>query len=426
MEMAPAALRDLGLSTETSRRLRSAWTSSGHGRLARLDVVAASLGPLGVRTATASTASTASRASAISAASSSASTFTSPHQGSVMDIRIDASKEFVLSCSLDGSMAICQATASGQLETLCSVRRESVGAHLQGVYSVCWYPHDNGLFVSGSQDKTVKVWDTNALEAVLTFNVEGAVYETQMSPVETSTHNLVAIAGDMHHVTLGDISTGSATHILGTGAGAAVWTCAWSCRSEWELISGSSDGQVRLWDIRRPGTRWVYDYNDVRDVAPSDFGSQVPGKSPSARRYVEHAQAHEGAVVGCASVPGAGLFWLTTGNDGRPRLWDMHSKLHMMRHYQKRCSKTKYVRRVGFSDDGRHMFHPSENAVYVFDVMSGRLVRTLAGGHFGAVHCVAWNEKFEQLYTGGADKAMLVWGVPFGEMDDRDAWSDDY
>jgi DNA excision repair protein ERCC-8 len=416
VEMAPVALRDLGLSTETSKRVRAAWTSSAHGRLARLDVVAASLGPLGTRSVTSPTTA---------AASSSESSFTSPHQGSVMDIRIDGSKEFVLSCSLDGSMAVSQATVSGQLAALCSVRRDSVGAHLQGVYSVCWYPHDNGMFVSGSQDKTVKVWDTNALEAVLTFNLEGPVYETRMSPVETSTHNLVAIAGDMHHVTLGDISSGSATHILGTGAGAAVWTCAWSCRSEWELISGSVDGQVRLWDIRRPGTRWVYDSNDVGDAARA-LSDHLSGRDAASRRYLEHAHAHEGAVVGCASVPGAGLFWLTTGNDGRPRLWDMDSKRHMMRHYQKRCSKTKYVRRVGFSDDGRHMFHPSENAVYVFDVMSGRLVRTLGGGHFGAVHCAAWNEKLEQLYTGGSDKAMLVWGVPFGEMDEHDAWSDEY
>lgn len=266
VEMAPVALRDLGLSTETSKRVRAAWTSSAHGRLARLDVVAASLGPLGTRSVTSPTTA---------AASSSESSFTSPHQGSVMDIRIDGSKEFVLSCSLDGSMAVSQATVSGQLAALCSVRRDSVGAHLQGVYSVCWYPHDNGMFVSGSQDKTVKVWDTNALEAVLTFNLEGPVYETRMSPVETSTHNLVAIAGDMHHVTLGDISSGSATHILGTGAGAAVWTCAWSCRSEWELISGSVDGQVRLWDIRRPGTRWVYDSNDVGGRCARAFRSFI-------------------------------------------------------------------------------------------------------------------------------------------------------
>ena len=131
VEMAPVALRDLGLSTETSKRVRAAWTSSAHGRLARLDVVAASLGPLGTRSVTSPTTV---------AASSSESSFTSPHQGSVMDIRIDGSKEFVLSCSLDGSMAVSQATVSGQLAALCSVRRDSVGAHLQGVYSVCWYP----------------------------------------------------------------------------------------------------------------------------------------------------------------------------------------------------------------------------------------------------------------------------------------------
>mgnify|MGYP003953849813 CR=1 FL=1 len=40
-------------------------------------------------------------------------------------------------------------------------------------------------------------------------------------------------------------------------------------------------------------------------------------------------QAHEAAVTGCASVPG-GLYWMTTGNDGRPRLWDVESKRNMM------------------------------------------------------------------------------------------------
>lgn len=318
---------------------------------------------------------------------------------------------------------------SGQLQTLCSVQRDSAGAHRHGVHSVCWYTHDNGMFVSGGTDQMVKVWDSNALEAVLTLNLEGAVYETRMSPVETCSHNLVAIAGDMQHVTLGDIGTGTATHIL-TGHTAPVWSCAWSDRSEWELISGSSDGQVRLWDIRRPGTQWVFDANDVvgsnaeTSAIVAIDANDTHAKKKKKRRFVEHAQAHEAAVTGCASVPG-GLYWLTTGNDGRPRLWDVDSKQHMMTTMQKRCSKAKHVRRVAFTEDGRFLFHPSENGVHVFDVANGRLVRTLAGGHFKAVHCAAWNDKYEQLMTGGADKAMLVWGVSFGEMDDRDAWSED-
>jgi DNA excision repair protein ERCC-8 len=377
------ALRDMGVSVEASARARRRW--KWDVRYARMDV----LGP---------------------------SDPASPHQGSIVDIQLDRTEEFILACSLDGVVSIAQANLSGQPTTLCSVQRESVGSHRRGVHSVAWYTHDTGMFVTGSQDTTVKVWDSNVLEAVLTFQLEGAVFETRMSPLETSTHTLVAIAGDMNHVTLGDIATGTATHIL-SGHAAPVWTCAWSCRSEWELISGSTDGQVRLWDIRRPGTRWVFDVNDV--------GLTKKSSSKTKKTFVEHAHAHEAAVTGCACVPGSGLYWMTTGNDGRPRLWDMHSKAYMMRHYQKRCSTSKYVRRLAFSDDGRFMFHPSENVVHVFDIMSGRLVRTLGGGHYGAVQCVAWNEKYEQLYSGGADKAMLVWGVPVRDVDEKDAWSED-
>ena len=385
----PHLLRDRAVSTEASGRVIGTWQRA---RFKRFDVLAAPTGP---------------GDAAVTDARSTA--FVSPHQGSVMDVRIDPSKDFALSCSTDGVIAVSQMTVSGQLETLCCVQRDSVGAHRHGVHSVCWYPHDSGMFVSGGADQMVKVWDSNALEAVLTFNLEGAVYETRMSPSAASTHNLVAIAGDMNHVTLGDIGTGTATHIL-TGHTAPVWSCAWSGRSEWELVSGSSDGQVRLWDVRRPGTRWVFDANELIDKKK--------------RRFVEHAQAHEAAVTGCASVPG-GLYWMTTGNDGRPRLWDVESKRNMMITMQKRCSKAKHVRRVSFTDDGRFLFHPSENGVHVFEVASGRLMRTLAGGHFKAVQCAAWNGKYEQLLTGGADKALLVWGVPFGEMDDQDAWSED-
>jgi len=267
------------------------------------------------------------------------------------------------------------------------------------------------MFVTGSKDMTVKVWDTNRMEAVLTLqSFEGAVYDTCMSPLETCRHNLVAISGEMNHVTLGDVGMGTATHIL-SGHTAPVWTCAWSCRSEWELISGSQDGQVRLWDIRRPGTRWVFDMND-----------SGAGKG---RGKLEHAQAHEAAVTSCAAVPGSGLFWATTGNDGRPKLWDMYSKKHMMKHYQKRCSKSKFVRRLGFSDDGRVLFHPSESLIHIFDVMGGNLVRTLQGGHYAPIYTAVWNEKYEQLYSGGADKSLLVWGVPARDIDSLDSWSED-
>lgn len=339
-----------------------------------------------------------------------------PHHGAIMDLDLDRqSKEYVLACSLDGVLAIYGEKGGGavpQLDVLCSLTRESPGNHAYGIHAVSWYPIDTGMFVTGSKDATVKIWDSNALEAVLTFELEGAVYGTAMSDMVSAQHSLVAISGDMRNVTLGDVSSGAAAHVL-SGHTSAVWSCAWSSRSEWELISGSVDGQVRLWDIRRPGSRHVFDMED----------SHVRGRDHHIIAE-EDIRSHASGVTGVACVPGSGLFWLTTGNDGLAKLWDMDSKQHLLRHYEKRCSKTKFVRHVDFSEDGRFLFHPSEHVIHVFDVMTGALVATLEGGHYGPVHSCVWDSVHQRLFSAGGDKFLCIWGLESSSDADIDTWSD--
>jgi len=48
-----------------------------------------------------------------------------------------------------------------ELRPLLHIGRQQRGMHAYLVSSVCWYPIDNGLFVTGSYDQRVKVWDTN-------------------------------------------------------------------------------------------------------------------------------------------------------------------------------------------------------------------------------------------------------------------------
>lgn len=347
---------------------------------------------------------------------------TCPHRGPIMHLGLDhLDQEFLLACSGDGVIGVYRESQEESvcLEVLCSLNKDWPGNHTQAIHSVDWYPIDNGIFVSGSQDRTVKVWDSNALECVLSLDMEGSVHGTAMSSVATS-HNLVAITGNMRAVTLGDIASGSATHIL-SGHSKPVWSCAWSSTSEWELVSAGTDGQIRLWDIRRPGALHVFDMNDTMR-----YSSSVPQEQPPSS---DQSQAHTAPVTGCGYVPG-GLFFMSTGNDGKARLWDVRSRKHLLKHYQKRVSRTRIVRQMSFSEDGRFVFHPSENVVYVFDIVSGRLVNILEGGHYAQVHCCAWNAKREHLYTAGADKNLLVWGMETRFLDadmlDKDEWSDEY
>lgn len=53
------------------------------------------------------------------------------------------------------------AAPTQQLAPLLRVPRSHPGAHRYQVTCATWYPVDSGLFVSGSADNDVKVWDTN-------------------------------------------------------------------------------------------------------------------------------------------------------------------------------------------------------------------------------------------------------------------------
>lgn len=151
--------------------------------------------------------------------------------------------------------------------------------HTRGVSVVAWWPVDSGLFVSGGYDGRVVAWDAASFTPVHTFDVGvggggssgapsggtssrasasaagldggGKVYSLACSPV-ASRHALVAVATDAPGVRLVDLSTGAAAQTL-IGHRAAVMSVAWHSGHEYILASGSRDGTLRLWDVRRSG-----------------------------------------------------------------------------------------------------------------------------------------------------------------------------
>ena len=270
-----------------------------------------------------------------------------------------------------------------------------------------------------------------------------------MSPAAVS-HCLVAVGSAEPDVLLCDVTSGGFSHRL-TGHRAGVWAVAWSPNNEFELLSGGRDGQLRIWDIRRAGTRAVLDMHDTKHkqdattaTATAAAGGrgragaarppprplprpQAPGAQTTATIY---AKSHESGITGVVPTPD-GLFWLSGGNDDKVRLWNATSHRHELVHYNDTFNRASKPRQIAISDDGNAVFHPSGSAVQVFDVHSGSTLATLAGGHFEAVNCCAWNGVHEELYTGSNDHNIVVWApkeagiVDHGGVeDDKDAWSD--
>lgn len=359
------------------------------------------------------------------------------------------------------------------LEPAAVVDRRRPSAHKFLVTCVAWYPVDTGLFVSGSFDEEVKLWDTNTLQMACRWALGAKVYSAAMSPVATA-HSLIAVGSHDPTVKLCDPVSGAFSHTL-TGHRDKVWSVCWSLQSEFELLSGDASGQMRLWDIRRAGCRLVFDQHCTQRKLPApakaaaahlqqSSGGAQRGKKRQQQHHQQQQQrqeacagsngdarqvyAHEGAIT-CIHATANALNYVTGGTDSRVRLWDSVQHHHQLVHYPATHNRAVRARQLCTSDDGRVLFHPSGSIVQVFDFLSGQLIKELKEGHYESINACVYNPVLQQLYTGGNDGSIVAWdasaadarqdtgdddndGFSFGVRtagpavghEDRDAWSD--
>ena len=320
-----------------------------------------------------------------------------------------AENKYLLSSAADGSISAFDtqqpSDAHGEHEPLFVISKQNnPDAHTNSVSCVCWYPIDCGMFISGGRDKSVKVWDANAATAAFEFDVASPVHVTAMSPVATG-HCLVAIGSDAKDVTLCDIASGASTHVL-SGHRAAVWTVSWSPQAEYELVTGARDGQMRLWDIRRAsGAMHVFDVQETSPTQSTEASKRSALREESSSMF---ARAHSRGITGLIPTPD-GLYWISAGNDDQVRLWDATTHCNLLVNYSSAYNRATKPRQLATSDCGRALFFPSGSVVKVLDVTSGSEIRLLKGGHFESIHACVWNASLQELYTGGNDRAIVVW-----------------
>ncbi|KAM2593129.1 hypothetical protein TB1_042327 [Malus domestica] len=177
----------------------------------------------------------------------------SPHRGSVNSLQFDLTEgRYMLSGASNASAAVFDVqrgtdNVGGRAITrhkcLLAMDKQHEHGHKYVVSSGMWYPVNIGLFVTGSYDHHINVWDTNTTQVVMDFKMSGKMYRTAMSPLATS-HMLIAARTENVQVHLCDIASGAFAHTL-SGHRDGVITVEWFTSSEWVLLIGGCDGAMR-------------------------------------------------------------------------------------------------------------------------------------------------------------------------------------
>lgn len=351
------------------------------------------------------------------------------------------------------------------------VDKQHQNGHKYAISSAIWYPIDTGLFVTGSYDHRINVWDTNTTQVVMNFKMPGKVYRTAMSSLATS-HMLIAAGTEDVQVRLCDVASGAFAHTL-SGHRDGVMAVEWSTSSEWVLVTGGCDGAIRFWDIRRAGCFSVLDQthtqlgrrppilgrtsmnnkvstskasssaqsssaktrapqkkvanvNGSKQSSSSRILSQVKGSAkqrlhPGLLSSQNRATAHYGAVIGL-KVTDDGMYLLSAGSDSRLRLWDIESGYNTLVHYEIVRLQTSRAIQLSITEDSALVFVPCTTAAKAFDVWSGKTKMTLHG-HYESVNCCWYNSQDQELYTGGNDRHILIWSPSNSISDDVDEWN---
>ncbi|KAI3661529.1 hypothetical protein MP638_007259 [Amoeboaphelidium occidentale] len=369
------------------------------------------------------------------------------HSGGVEDLSLEhITEKYLLSAGKEGTINVYNLNLSdnGVIDPLHTLRPSE--GHRRLISTINWYPFDLGMFTTSSYDKTVKVWDTESLQDVHTFNLEHKVYTHSLSPCATS-HSLIATASDCPDIVLCDLRSGSITHRL-YGHRNSCMSVSWHPTDFFLLASGSADETIRLWDIRKPGPSQclkVLDnvsnfYASTRKLDQQQllsFPEDEASDSDIPRPSKPSCRSHYGAVNGLQFSPD-GVHLVSCGKDGVINLWDVSTgKLMNVNYGNNLKNRASRNLRLCISDNGlsSRLFVPSDGySVVALDLITGNMVKTFDNAHFGQVSSIIWRETYGcgQLITGSADKDILLWSYNSDDntheqedLEEEDLWLSD-
>ncbi|KAK0715232.1 beta transducin-like protein HET-D2Y, partial [Lasiosphaeris hirsuta] len=291
---------------------------------------------------------------------------------------------------------------------------QTLEGHSDWVRSVAFSP-DGQRLASGSDDRTVKIWDTASGRCLKTL--EGHSDRVRSVAFSPDGQRLASGSSD-RTVKIWDTASGRCLQTL-EGHSGWVRSVAFSPDGQ-RLASGSDDRTVKIWDTASGRCLQTLEgHSDwVRSVAFSPDGQRLVSGSDdttvkiwdtASGRCLQTLEEHSDSVLSVAFSPDGQR--LASGSDDKTvKIWDTASG----RYLQTLEGHSDWVRSVAFSPDGQRLASGSDDkTVKIWDTASGRCLQTLEG-HSDRVRSVAFSPDGQRLASGSDDRTVKIWDTASG------------
>jgi WD40 repeat protein len=333
------------------------------------------------------------------------------HTGYVLSVTVTPDSRFAISGSADKTLKVWD------LETGVEVR--TLKGHKNFAHAVTVTP-DSRFAVFGSDDNTLKVWDLETGAEVRTLKGHTDwVWSVTVTP-----DSRFIISGSWDNtLKVWDLETGMEVRTL-EGHTDSVRSVTVTPDSRF-AISGSVDKTLRVWDLETGvEVRTLKGHTDSVHaviVTPDSrfaisgeggpWGGDTPLKVWDLETGVEvrTLKGHTGYVHAVTVTPDS-RFAISGSGDKTLKVWDLEiEKVGTLKGH------TGWVSSVAVTPDSRFAISGSrDNTLRVWDLKTGEEVRTLKG-HTGYVYAVTVTPDSRFAISGSVDKTLRVWDLETGQ-----------
>lgn len=283
-----------------------------------------------------------------------------------------------------------------------------LSGHTDSVYCVQF---DEEKIITGSRDRTIRVWDINTMQCIHVIGGPLAKPTPGPKPLRTvdypSFHSAVAsVNGSVYGQSI--YKTPSQWH------DASILCLQYDDKI---LVTGSSDSDLIVWDIKtyEPIRRLKRHTGGVLDVALD--AKHIISCSKDSRIVVWDRETYEvkGVLSGHRGPVNAvqlrGKLLVSASGDGIARLWD----IEQMKLLKEFSAKDRGLAAVEFSEDMKHVLAGgNDHITYKFEVETGREVAQFTG-HSQLVRSLWLDSANNRVVSGSYDLDLRVYDFVTGE-----------